>query len=282
MNIRKVDQYRVSTQTSDGAGVKLRRLFSRDDTLKLDPFLMLDTFDSRDPNDYNAGFPFHPHRGIQTFTYLISGEIEHKDSMGNKGTIRDGEYQWMSAGSGVFHEEMPKPSEHMLGFQLWINLPQTEKMSSPLYVDGNAENIPEIKKDDYTLHLLSGSFENTEMPYLPSKKPIEVYDIEIKPNVIVDISVNLDYSVFIYTMLGSAKVCDKFMENKAGATFIEGDCIKIETKDEPARIFLFSGEPLNEPIAWSGPIVMNTRQELIQAQIDLTNGDFVKENIKPV
>lgn len=283
MKTRTVDQYRVSSQTSDGAGVKLSRLFSREDTLDIDPFLLLDTFESRNPADYIKGFPFHPHRGIQTFTYVIEGEIHHKDSMGNAGAIGSGEYQWMSAGSGVFHEEMPQPADYMLAFQLWVNLPEAEKMSSPLYIDGTADTIPVVKTEEYTAHILSGTFENASKTDLPSKQPIEVYDFEIQPNTTLSVPVDEEYMALVCTLLGNVTIGDFAMEEKAGATFKEGtgDTVSITTGDTGARVLFFAGRPLREPIAWGGPIVMNTTQELLLAQQELEEGTFVKEELKP-
>lgn len=277
---RKMEQYFVASDTQDGAGVKMRRIFWREDTLDMDPFLLLDMFDHKDPKDYIKGFPTHPHRGIQTFTYLISGKINHRDSLGNAGSINDYGYQWMNSGSGILHEEMPQTSDYMLGYQLWINLPAKEKMSQPAYIDGTKDNIVTIEEDGYTIHLLTGAYKDKKIKNFPAFVNTNIYDIEIMPDTTVLLEVDKTHHLLLATLQGSIIAAGEEMVEKSAATFTGGDVIEISTGEEGARVEFFSGERLNEPIAWAGPIVMNTREELVTASRDLKNNTFVKHEIK--
>lgn len=279
MVVRKVDQYMLSIPTQDGAGVKLRRIFWNKRTMDMDPFLLLDMFDSKDPEDYIKGFPLHPHRGIQTLTYFINGHVKHLDSLGNKGSIKSGEFQWMNAGSGIIHEEMPQITQRMLGFQLWINLPSKNKMSTPEYYSGTSDNIPVINKESHTVKIISGKHEGKTGSNIPGYLPIQIFDIDIKENQEIIFPVNEDYNVFVAVLLGGLKICNKTMEEKSAATFQNGNSIAFKTSSEPARVIMFSGPKLNEPVAWRGPIVMNTTKELEQAQADLINDTFTSHDI---
>lgn len=277
MTKREIDQKYEAQYAQDGAGVKLRRLFWREDTLDIDPFLLLDLFDSTNPNDYIKGFPFHPHRGIQTLTYLIEGKINHQDSMGNEDTIKDGEFQWMNAGSGILHEEMPQATGHMMGFQLWINLPSNKKMSKPGYYSGTVDNIPVINKENFSINLISGEYDGVVARSVPSYIETEIMDIRINKNTIINIPVNKDYNVFITPFIGDVYIDGEELKEKWGAVLVDGDTIEIETGDSDAQVFLFAGEKLNEPVAWGGPIVMNTKAELNKAIKELREGNFIKD-----
>lgn len=264
-------------RATDGAGVRLVRVLGNRDVEDFDPFLMLDSFDSTDPADYTAGFPMHPHRGIETITYLISGKIDHEDNLGNKGTINAGESQWMTAGSGILHQEMPRISDRMLGFQLWLNLPRGEKMTDPAYLSITREMIPVIKKDKAAIHVLSGRFEETA-GVTPGHIPATIYDVELS-NGEIEIPTKPDEKVFIFLMEGDAVIDGQLILSKTAVLFGEGDSIIVSTKPKSdLRFIFFSGKPLSEPIAWGGPIVMNTRDELECAFDELQRGTFIKHN----
>lgn len=263
-------------RATDGAGVRLVRVLGHRDVEDFDPFLMLDSFDSINPADYVAGFPMHPHRGIETITYLISGRIEHKDSLGNQGAIEAGESQWMTAGSGILHQEMPKEAGRMLGFQLWLNLPAKEKMAEPAYLSITGEMMPTVKKDGAVIRVLSGSFEQAA-GVMPRHIPATIYDIELSKGKNVEIPTKPDETVFVFLMEGDAFINEQPVLSKTAVLFGEGDAIALSAKNEgDLRFIFFSGKALHEPIAWGGPIVMNTRRELEQAFDELQKGTFIK------
>lgn len=277
MKKREIAKTVRGQRATDGAGVRLVRVLGNRDVEDFDPFLMLDSFDSTDPADYTAGFPMHPHRGIETITYLISGRIDHEDSLGNKGTINGGESQWMTAGSGILHQEMPKTSDRMLGFQLWLNLPREEKMTHPAYLSITREMIPVIKKDKEAIHVLSGCFEEAA-GVTPGHIPATIYDVELS-NGEIEIPTKPDEKVFIFLMEGDAVINGQLILSKTAVLFGEGDSITVSTKPKSdLRFIFFSGKPLSEPIAWGGPIVMNTRDELEHAFDELQKGTFIKHN----
>ncbi|WP_330548373.1 pirin family protein [Aminipila luticellarii] len=260
----------------DGAGVHLVRVLGRSDTKDFDPFLMLDSFDSKDYRDYIAGFPMHPHRGIETITYLISGEIDHQDSLGNKGKIGPGEAQWMTAGSGILHQEMPQESERMLGFQLWLNLPSMEKMAEPQYLNIEKEQIPVKQAGDVEIRVLSGSFEGVK-GVTPKYIQASIYDILLSAGGQIEIPVNPEENVFLFLMEGDALIEERRILSKTAVLFDNGASIKVEAPaDADLRFIFFSGKPLHEPIAWGGPIVMNTDSELMDAFEELEQGTFIK------
>ncbi len=260
----------------DGAGVHLVRVLGNRDVKDFDPFLMLDSFDSEDPADYTAGFPMHPHRGIETITYLISGEIAHEDSLGNKGSIHAGESQWMTAGSGILHEEMPKASGRMLGFQLWLNLPREEKMTEPAYLSITKEMMPEIIKENAKIRILSGSYEGVQ-GVEPRHIPASLYDIQLQQGTTIDIPTKAKEAVFVFLIEGDAEINGELILEKTAVLFEEGDFISLSAQpDSDARIIFFSAEALKEPIAWGGPIVMNTEEELENAFKELRRGTFIK------
>ena len=264
---------------TDGAGVKLVRVFGHSDTKDFDPFLMLDAFDSTNPNDYIKGFPWHPHRGIETITYLINGDIEHGDSLGNKGSILDGQCQWMTAGSGIIHQEMPKASNRMLGVQLWLNLPSKDKMAAPHYNGIVKEDIPVIDEGDKKIHIISGIYNGNpgavEGHYI---KPLYL-DVEVDPSAEWSLAIEQDATLFIYILQGEG--CfgpdkDDFISAKHAILFNKGNRFMVKTSDQGIRFLLMSGQPLNEPIAWGGPIVMNTKEELDLAFKELEENKFIK------
>lgn len=262
----------------DGAGVRLVRVLGNRDVQDFDPFLMLDSFDSTDPSDYLAGFPMHPHRGIETVTYLISGEIEHEDSLGNKGVIRSGEAQWMTAGSGILHQEMPKRSERMLGFQLWLNLPRDSKMTEPAYLGITKEQIACKEIDGATVRVISGSFGEIQ-GVKPAYLPASIYDISISRGKEIEIPVQEDETAFVFLIEGDAFIQEKRIAEKTAVLFGSGDHIAVTApEDTDARFIFFASRPLYEPIAWGGPIVMNTQEELMEAYRELQHGTFVKHS----
>jgi quercetin 2,3-dioxygenase len=276
MNKREIVRLVRGQRTTDGAGVRLVRVLGRGDVRDFDPFLMLDSFDSTNPSDYTAGFPWHPHRGIETITYLVSGRIEHEDSLGNKGVILSGESQWMTAGSGILHQEMPKPSERMLGLQLWLNLPKSEKMATPAYLGIARENIPHVMTDRAEVRVLSGSYGGAE-GVTPRHIPATMLDITLRKGKELDIETKPDETVFVFTLEGDAIAGGRKVSEKTAVLFGEGDTVSVAAPpDSEARVMVFSGRPLHEPVAWGGPIVMNTYEELQLAFDELDRGTFIK------
>lgn len=260
----------------DGAGVHLVRVLGRDTVKDFDPFLMLDSFDSTNPADYIAGFPTHPHRGIETITYLISGRIEHEDSLKNKDTINAGESQWMTAGSGILHQEMPQPTSRMLGFQLWLNLPSAEKMTHPTYLSITQDMIPIIEVDDAIIRVLSGSFADITA-VKPNHIEATIYDISLQASASIELPTKLDETVFIFLIEGDALINDQDISEKTAILFGAGDHITVLSQtNADLRFIFFSARPLHESIAWGGPIVMNTDQELDLAFKELRGGSFIK------
>lgn len=276
MKRREIVKQVRGQQATDGAGVRLVRVLGNRDVEDFDPFLMLDSFDSTDPADYVAGFPMHPHRGIETITYLIAGKIEHEDSLGNRGTIGDGESQWMTAGSGILHQEMPKASERMLGFQLWLNLPSGEKMAEPAYLGITQDMMPQLQKDGTQIRVLSGQFGGAA-GVTPRHIPATICDIALPRGQTLSLETEPDETVFIFLIQGEAIVNDQSVLAKTAVLFGAGDFISVAAQPETdLRFAFFSAKPLREPIAWGGPIVMNTRPELEQAFEELRQGTFVK------
>jgi len=278
---RKIEKSLKAKTTTDGAGVKLKRVFGYYEQKMFDPFLLLDEFGSNNPDDYIAGFPWHPHRGIETVTYMLSGLVEHADSIGNKGTIGSGDIQWMTAGSGIVHTEMPKLFEgRTQGFQLWVNLPKINKMMPPRYQDIPAKNIPVVSHDkNITVKVISGEYGSIKGPVKDIIADIEYLDFTIPINNEFEIDVNPDYTVFAYIYDGNGIFeKDGYSKTEAGNVILfgKGDKIYIKTGREQARFLLISGKPLNEPIAWGGPIVMNTAEELDIAFEEYRKGTFVK------
>jgi len=261
----------------DGAGVKLVRVIGRADVKDFDPFLMLDAFDSRNPEDYIKGFPWHPHRGIETVTYLISGDIEHGDSLGNKGHILDGGCQWMTAGSGIIHQEMPQVAGRMLGLQLWLNLPRKDKWTSPQYRDITVALIPKVQEESSTVGIISGTYGKKQGATQGDYVPALLLDIDLKPGAQWRLTVDSASTLFIYIVQGEGffNSASQRVESHRAILFGEGDEFEVQAGREGIRFVLFSGRPLREPIAWGGPIVMNTREELQQAFAEIDDGTFI-------
>jgi quercetin 2,3-dioxygenase len=276
--IRKVV---TGEQKIDGAGVELIRVIGKPDVEDFDPFLMLDAFDHDDPQKYIKGFPWHPHRGIETVTYLLEGEIDHGDSLGNSGKIFDGDCQWMTAGSGIIHQEMPQPQPKMLGVQLWVNLPADNKMIQPKYRDFTASDIPVIETGSNRVHLIAGEFEGKRGPMEEITVQPTFMDVAVKPDETFSFSSPQDFTLFIYVFRGAALLGEQFereIDSKKAVLFNRGDELQVKAGSAGVRFLLFSGKPLQEPIAWGGPIVMNTRDELQKAFKEIEAGTFIKEH----
>ena len=279
MQHRTIRKVVTGTTQFDGAGVKLVRVISRPDVKEFDPFLMLDAFDSYDSIDYIKGFPWHPHRGIETVTYLISGDIEHGDSLGNKGNILDGCCQWMTAGSGIMHQEMPQPSDRMLGVQLWLNLPRKDKMTKPKYRDIRAEMVPKIDEAGCTIGIISGDYKGNFGAVQGDYVKMLFLDVAMKAGATWQLETIKDTNLFIYIIEGEGWFEDSdenLLTSKRAVLFNNGESLLARASEKGLRFLLFSGSQLNEPIAWGGPIVMNTQQELQKAFQDIDNGTFVK------
>lgn len=278
--LRTVKKISKGMQAVDGAGVKLVRVFGYHDTKDYDPFLMLDAFDSTNSDDYVKGFPWHPHRGIETITYLIKGEIEHSDSLGNKGIIKDGDCQWMTAGSGIIHQEMPKPSERMLGAQLWLNLPAKDKMAEPKYGDIKKEDIPVIHDGGNKVHVIAGSYLGTQGAFEGSYVKATYLDVEVMAGGEWNYDSEEDSRLFIYILEGEGRFdpgSNDTIFEKHAVLFNSGRRFWVNALECGIRFLLLSGKPLNEPIAWGGPIVMNTSEELDQAFRELEENNFIKK-----
>jgi redox-sensitive bicupin YhaK (pirin superfamily) len=266
--------------TEDGAGVKLTRVLGIRTVEDFDPFLMLDAFDSTCPDDYTKGFPWHPHRGIETVTYLVTGDIEHSDNMGNRGSIRNGECQWMTAGSGVIHQEMPKACDHMMGAQLWINLPAKEKMTAPKYNSITADSVPEVQKDGAGIRVVAGDYEGTAGAFHGDFVDATYLDVKLEPDTEWTFRSAPEETLFVYIFEGSGYFGKPYggeLSARCALLFGEGDAASIRSGADGLRFILLSGRPLKEPVAWGGPVVMNTEEELKQAFAELDNNTFIRE-----
>lgn len=285
--LRKAIKITKGQPAVDGAGVKLVRVIGYDDTKDYDPFLMLDAFDSVDPEDYTKGFPWHPHRGIETITYLIHGDIEHGDSLGNSGSILDGECQWMTAGSGIIHQEMPKASKRMLGAQLWLNLPAKDKMTKPSYGDIKSENVPVVDENGAKVHVLAGEYLSQKGAFEGKYIKATYLDVELKANHEWSFINDPENTLFIYIFSGKVIVDpsksidnnEDLFDEKQAILFSKGEKLWIKAADKDVRFILLFAKPLQEPIAWGGPIVMNTKEELNLAFSELDNNTFIKKHI---
>jgi hypothetical protein len=307
MSIRAVKRQLQARPTVEGAGVHLRRAFGFGDTSDFDPFLLFDDFRNDRPDDYLAGFPWHPHRGIETITYVLSGTVEHADSLGNRGTLGGGDVQWMTAGSGIIHQEMPQgdAAGRMHGFQLWANLPASLKMTKPRYQDVTSADIPEVTDDDGTrVRVVCGSFWGVSGPVDGIAAEPQYLDVFVPPGRRRTLPVETTRHAFAYVFAGSGRfrhaapprpvVTDLVgevpeagpgpederaaaaVDNRSLVVFDRGDEVSVEAGDEGLRFLLVSGKPLGEPVAWYGPIVMNTREELRRAFAELEAGTFLK------
>ena len=276
---RKIKNQVTGFRTKDGAGVSLVRVLGNQTTDEYDPILMLDSFDSINPEDYIAGFPLHPHRGIETISYVYKGKMTHKDSLGNEDTIKDGEVQWMTAGSGIMHEEKLPASERMLGVQLWLNLPAKDKMVPPAYKSIKNSEIQEITLDNGKLRLLAGEY-NGITGYKSKYLPLDYYDIHLNPNSSIVLDTDSNSSIMLFTLLGDAYISGELIKEKTAVKLSQGNSVEIKSTDTKAQVLFVSSIRLDESIAWGGPIVMNTKDELNKAFQDLKDGTFLKTGIK--
>lgn len=300
MSIRAVKHSLTAQPTMEGAGVKLHRAFGFGDTSEFDPFLLFDDFRNDRPTDYLAGFPWHPHRGIETITYVLAGTVEHGDSLGNKGRLGAGDVQWMTAGSGIIHQEMPRGDEagRMHGFQLWANLPAASKMTAPRYQEVTATDIPEVIDDDGTrVKIVVGSFWGKHGPVDGIAADPTYLDVSVPPGRRKTLPVETTRHAFAYVFAGSGSFRDAsapqgvltdttgeideapvldLSGNRTLILFDRGDEVTVQAGPEGIRFLLVSGQPLGEPVAWHGPIVMNTRDEIRQALADLQQGTFIR------
>ena len=285
VEIRKIKKVLKSQPTMEGAGVRLKRVFGYNETELMDPFLLLDHFGSDNPEDYLKGFPWHPHRGIETITYLIEGSVEHEDSLGNKGIIGSGDVQWMTAGSGIIHQEMPESVDgqpRVLGFQLWANLPSSNKMMHPRYRDIKDTDIPEVVTESGAkVRIICGKIGSTCGPVSEIVTDPEYMDVIVPPGKEFTHSVKKGHTVFAYIFEGNGY----FDENKSRligsgylVLFEDGEQVVIKAGEEQLRFLLVSGMPIREPIAWYGPIVMNSREELETAFQEYREGSFIKHD----
>jgi quercetin 2,3-dioxygenase len=298
MSIRPIKRTFQSRLTMEGAGVRLRRAFGFGETTDFDPFLLFDDFRNDNPEDYLAGFPWHPHRGIETITYVLAGTVEHGDSMGNRGLLGQGDVQWMTAGSGIIHQEMPKgdPQGRMHGFQLWANLPASLKMTDPRYQDVASGGIPEVTDDDGTkVRVICGQFWGATGPVDGIAAAPSYLDVTVPPGLRKRLPVKRSRHAFAYVFAGSGRfrdasapqevrteavgpdaAPDELSSNRSLVLFDAGDEVLVQAGEAGIRFLLVSGEPMEEPIAWRGPIVMNTDAELRQAFAELQQGTFIK------
>jgi redox-sensitive bicupin YhaK (pirin superfamily) len=275
---RRVVSVEPSRPTMEGAGVSLRRAFGRADT-SLDPFLLLDDFGSDDPADYLAGFPWHPHRGIETITYMLEGRVTHGDSLGNEGSIGPGDVQWMTAGSGIVHEEMPQRSERLRGFQLWANLPASRKMMDPRYRDVPAESIPTATlADQVEAKVICGEAAGVTGPVTDVVTDPSYLDVTMSAGATLVRRIPRGYNAFAYVFEGAARFNGS--GDAVGARYLvvlgDGDEVGIAAGEDRARFLLVCGRPIREPVAWRGPIVMNTDEELRLAFEEYGRGTFIK------
>jgi len=299
MSIRPIKRLIQSKPAVEGAGVHLRRAFGFGSTTDFDPFLLLDDFRNDDPRNYQAGFPWHPHRGIETITYVLAGAVEHGDSLGNRGVIGSGDVQWMTAGSGIIHQEMPKGDGEgrMHGFQLWANLPAPLKMTPPRYQEVKASDIPAVTDDDgVSVRVVCGSFWGKTGPVDGIAADPVYLDVSVPPNRRKTLPVETSRHAFAYVFEGAGKFCNASgplsvptesagwsdaappadAGNRSLVLFDSGDEVTVEAGGHGIRFLLVSGKPLREPVAWYGPIVMNTQEELRQAFRELEQGTFLK------
>jgi redox-sensitive bicupin YhaK (pirin superfamily) len=300
MSIRAVKRIVEAQPTLEGAGVKLRRAFGFGDTSETDPFLLFDDFRNERPADYLAGFPWHPHRGIETITYVLAGSVSHGDSLGNAGTLGAGDIQWMTAGRGILHQEMPQgdPRGRMHGFQLWANLPSSLKMTAPRYQDVGARDIPEVTDDDGTrVRVVCGSFWGKRGPVDGVAADPNYLDVWVPPGQRKTLPVEARRNAFAYVFEGSGRfrgasepfgvltdqpgpverVVREQTGNRSLVLFDSGDEVTVQAGEAGIRFLLVSGKPIEEPVAWYGPIVMNTEEELRQAYAELQAGTFIQK-----
>ena len=276
---RKVTLILTRQPTTEGAGVRLHRVFGYNEAPTFDPFLMLDDFRSDTPEEYLKGFPWHPHRGIETITYVLKGDVEHGDSLGNKGMISSGDVQWMTAGSGIIHQEMPKGDNNgvMHGFQLWANLPSGQKMIDPKYRDITSERVPEITlQNGVKIKIIAGSINGTNGPMDDIIIDPEFFDCTVPAGQSFVHETNTSYTAFIYVIGGIGETEGKHIQNGNLILYGQGDHFKVTASDAALRFLVLTGKPLKESVAWRGPIVMNTQEELEIAFREYRDGTFIK------
>ncbi len=275
---RIVTQTVTGSRAVDGAGVRLVRVLGKETTESFDPFLMLDAFDSSNPEDYIKGFPWHPHRGIETVTYLIQGAIEHQDSLGNVGMILPGGCQWMTAGSGILHQEMPQASPRMLGLQLWLNLPAEGKMTAPKYRDITAEQVPVITGEGAQVRVVASAHQGLPGGASGDFVPLTLLDITLEPGAEYQWETSEDATLFAYIFEGDGRfgAQEHAIPAKHALLTGPGERFRFTAGDQGLRLVLCESEALKEPIAWGGPIVMNTKEELRRAFEELEEGTFIK------
>jgi redox-sensitive bicupin YhaK (pirin superfamily) len=301
---RSIKKVLKSKPTIEGAGVHLQRVFGFSQVPMFDPFLLLDDFRADVPEHYLSGFPWHPHRGIETITYVLQGDVEHGDSMGNEGRISSGDVQWMTAGSGIIHQEMPKGDSRgrMYGFQLWANLPRSHKMMEPRYRDVRSDQIPEVVTENGTkIKVICGNVADREGPVKDIITDPQYLDITVPAGAEFALATKRGHTVFAYVIDGRGYFCkekkpftyemegdnyfdmqvDPFVSNRMLVLFGDGDEVAVSTEADPVRFLLVSGKPINEPVAWYGPIVMNSQEELRVAFEEYRNGTFIKTETKP-
>ena len=300
MSVRPIKRVLRAQPHTEGAGVKLQRAFGFGNTAEFDPFLLFDDFRSENPDDYLAGFPWHPHRGIETITYVLAGRVEHGDSLGNQGSLGAGDVQWMTAGSGILHQEMPQGDAQgrMHGFQLWANLPSSLKMTRPRYQDVAAQDIPEVVDDDGTrVRVICGDFWGKTGPIEGVAADPRYVDISVRPGQRKHLAVETSRHAFAYVFAGSGMFRDASQPrhvqtehvggtdaagpgeagNRSLVLFDSGDEVVVQAGGEGIRFLLVSGKPIEEPVAWYGPIVMNTQEQLRRAVAELRDGTFIKQ-----
>ena len=286
-NGRKIRKIIQARPTIEGAGVHLMRVFGNNELPLFDPFLLLDDFRSAKPDHYLAGFPWHPHRGIETITYVLKGEVAHGDSMGNTGIISAGDTQWMTAGSGIVHQEMPRGDDQgrMEGFQLWANLPGSHKMMAPRYRDIKSSQVPQILLESgVRIKVICGRIGEHEGPVTGIIIAPEYLDVTVPANVLFEHPARRGRTVFAYVIEGKGyfdETKNRLMENGRLCLYADGDHISVTTADAPVRFLLISGNPIGEPVAWYGPIVMNTDEELKIAFEEYRSGTFIKHKLPP-
>ena len=299
MSIRPIKSIVQAQPTIEGAGVHLRRAFGFGKTDEFDPFLLFDDFRNDNPADFLAGFPWHPHRGIETITYVLTGTVAHGDSLGNKGTLGAGDVQWMTAGSGIMHQEMPKgdPQGRMYGFQLWANLPASHKMMDPRYRDVKSGDMPAVtRKDGTAIRVICGAFDGVQGPVRDIVTDPEYLDVTVAANSEFTHLTKRGHTVLAYVIGGKGEFCheinpfsyeieganyfdtqiERLIGNESLILFDDGDAVTVSTGNEQVRFLLISGKPIGEPVAWYGPIVMNTREELRVAYDELNQRTFIK------
>jgi len=282
-SIRRIIRVTRFTPAYEGAGVRLRRAFAHPDP-HLDPFLLLDDFGSDDPADYIAGFPWHPHRGIETITYVLRGRIEHGDSLGHRGIIEEGDVQWMTAGSGIIHEEMPpKSSSGLRGFQLWANLPAAHKMTKPRYREAKASDIPQIEIDrKIRIKVISGKVKGVIGPVCGIVTEPTYLDVRLDPDARLTHELPNHHNAFAYVVEGEAfftEPAKRIVRRGHLVVFDRGGDVRITTAAEGVRFLLIAGKPIGEPVVWRGPIVMNTEEEVRRAFEEYENGAFIKSTV---